>query len=153
MKRFQFRLERLLNVRSQETDMARRALASAISEAELARRTQANASAAVASRVSEVSHKEQSGMTVFEFASLRTHVRALQKDLDQADANLSEANSHTHERRNQLIEARRGERVLERLKEKRLELYSREALAEEQKELDEFGDRLGLNAGLPNSEI
>ena len=153
MKRFQFRLERLLNLRSQETDMARRALAAAISEAEVAMSAQEHASSAVAARMVEVANQERSGTTVFEFATLRTHVRLLQKELEQADADLSQANTHTQERRGQLIEARRGERVLDRLKEKRLETYVQESLAEEQKELDEFGDRLGLNAGSPSSEI
>jgi len=153
MKRFQFRLEKLLNLRAQETDLARRALAAAINEAELARCTQQDASASVARRLTEVADKERSGMTAFEFASLRIHVRVLQTNLEEADAALTQANSHTQERRGHLLEARRGERVLEKLKEKRVESYSLETLADEQKELDEFGDRLGLNARLPSSEI
>jgi len=153
MNRFEFRLEKLLNLRSQETDMARRALAAAISQAELAKRTQEDASASVAARMTDIAIKERAAMTAFDFASMRTHMRALQKDLDAAQIQLSQANSQTEERRGFLIEARRGERVLERLKEKRFDIHAHEVLLEEQKELDEFGDRLGLNDGLPGSEI
>lgn len=153
MKRFQFRLQKVLSLRTQETDQARRALAVAIALEAEARRELQRASAALQSRLSQLQSQEFAGMSGFDFGNLRTHIRLLQSRVEAARAQLTALEERTALRRMGLLEARRKERALERLREKRLEAYTEESFKAEQKELDEFGDRLGLNTGLSRSEI
>lgn len=153
MRRFQFRLEKLLKLRSQETDIARRLLAHAIGEAEMARQAEEAAQARLTARLDEVAERERRPMTIYDFGALRTHVRALQGELAQAFAARVEALERVDSCRERVLEARRRERALERLQERRREQYLEEVLRTEQRELDEFGDRLGLNAGRSRTDI
>lgn len=153
MKRFLFRLEKVLRLRQQETDQSRRALGQALAVEADARRAVDEAAAALQARLTEVRHKEHAGVTAFDFAALRTHVQYLQRGRDAAEAALAEAQALTHRRRDELLAARKKEKALEKLRERRLVQYTQEALAEEQKELDAYGDRKGLNTAASRSDI
>lgn len=153
MKRFEFRLQKVLNLRSQQTDQARRALALAIAMEAEAERALQRARNQLQHRLSDLHSRERTGLTGFEFGNLRTHIRLLQSGVAAAEADLARACELTARRRAELLEARRKERALEKLRERRLETYTQEALREEQKELDAFGDRLALNTEVTRSEI
>lgn len=153
MKRFQFRLERVLNLRKQQTDQARRALAAAIAEEDVARRAVETAHALLNARLVDIRHKERQGLTAYDFGLQRHHVRVLQTELATAETGLAEAQAFTQHKRLELLAARRAERALERLRERRLEGYVAESFREEQKELDQFGDRQGLNIPNARSDI
>lgn len=153
MKRFQFRLERVLNLRQQQTDQVKRTLAVAMAEEDLARRAMETAHAVLNARLADIRHRERQGLTAYEFGLQRNHARVLQAELAVAETGLAEAQQFTQRRRLELLTARRAERALERLRERRLEGYVAESLREEQKELDEFGDRQGLNIPSARSDI
>lgn len=153
MKRFSFRLEKLLRLRSQQTEQAKRALAAAMAAEEQSRQQMQQLHTQLNARLVEIRQKERAGLVAFDFATLRTHVRFLQGRFDQALEHLKAAEEFTAQKRLELIEARRRERALERLRERKLEVYTQELLKEEQKELDEFGDRQGLNDGVSPYEI
>lgn len=152
MKRFAFRLEKLLRLRTQQTDQAKRTLAIASAEEAAAGRLLAGAQETLTARLAEVGQKERAGLSACEFASRRTYVKYLNRRVEEAQVALDGARERTAQRRQALLEARRRQRALEKLKERRREAYDLEALREEQKELDEFADRQGLNAGLPPSD-
>lgn len=153
MKRFRFSLEKVLRLRSQQMEQAKRALALAVLQESNARQAVQTVQAALAERTAEAGQRESCGLTAFEFAALRTWLQHLQKQLAQAEAELAAARERTRERRKDLLTARRKERALERLRERRLEQYNLEALREEQKEFDEYGNRQGLNTVALSTEI
>lgn len=146
MKRFHFALEKVLRLRNQETEQAKRALARAIAEEAAAREAAEAARTVLAERTAEAGLREQAGLTAYEFGIFRTHLAHLQRQVAAADLAVLDAAGQTQQRRLALLETRRRERAMEKLKERRLEQYQLEALREEQKELDEYGNRQGLNS-------
>lgn len=153
MKRFQFPLEKVLKLRGQETEQAKRSLGRAMAAEEAARQAVVAAQIALAERLEATAGLEKAGMTAFAFASQRVYLAYLQSQVEEAEAYLSAARAETARRRMALLAARQREKALQRLRERRFEQYTLESLREEQKELDEFGSRLGLNAGVTGTEI
>jgi flagellar protein FliJ len=153
VKRFRFSLEKVLRLRSQETEQTKRALGQAVAAEEAARQTAGRARSLLAARTEEAVAQERMGLSAFEFATLRHHLTFLNRQAEGAEAALAEARAVTQKRRLELLRARRKERVLEKLREHRLVQYQVEALREEQKEFDEYGSRLGLNSKALNPDI
>ncbi|MDF2629975.1 MAG: Flagellar FliJ protein [Symbiobacteriaceae bacterium] len=153
MKRFRFSLERVLRLRSQETEQVKRALGKAVAAEATARGLVSEARAELVRRTEEAGQRERSGLTAFEFASLRTFVTFLQRQLEAAELRLADAVAETQRRRLALLGARRKERALEKLRERRLEQYQLEALQQEQKELDEYGSRQTLNSQAAEPDV
>ena len=145
MRRFRFPLEKVLRLRGQELEQARRALGGAM----LAERTAAEAvqvaRAAVAQRTTELAEAIMAGTTAAAFAAARRYLGFLQSEQRRAESCLAEAQTLVAARRRHLLEARRREKVLEKLKERRMETYTAQSLREQQKDLDEFAHRQGLN--------
>lgn len=150
MKRFKFSLEKVLRLRSQETEQAKRALGRAMEAEEAARQSVESIASALAERITQMQARERAGLSAAEFGVMRHFLLFLQRELDQARGVLEAAQQVTQQRRLELLEARRRERALEKLKEHRLEGYLLESLREEQKELDEYANRLGLNGRAPD---
>jgi flagellar protein FliJ len=146
VKRFQFGLEKVLRLRSQETEQAKRALARAIAGEAQAREAAEAALALLRERTAMAGAREQAGMAAYDFGAQRTYLAFLQKQVVQANEAVLAAEERTRQRRLALLDTRRRERALEKLKERRLEQYQLESLREEQKELDEYGIRQGLNS-------
>lgn len=145
VKRFQFSLDKVLKLRSQEMEQAKGGLALALSALEAAHQRVLMAEQELADRTEEAGVREQVGVTAAEFGSLRSYLAFLQRAVAQAEQQVTVAEQVVAQRREVLMAARKRERVLERLRERRLEQYSVEAIREEQKELDEFGSNTGLN--------
>ena len=145
MKRFRFSLEKVLKLRTQEQEQAKRALAQAMAVEASARQALEDVRARLQQRASEAGALERAGLSVFEFANFRHYVAFLQGEEKRYAEELARAEQMTQKRRLALLEARRREKALEKLKERRLEQYQQESLRHEQKELDEYGNRQGLN--------
>lgn len=153
MKRFRFSLERVLRLRGQETEQAKRALGVALAAEASARAAAAEARGELLRRTDEAEQRERQGLTAHEFASLRTYLTYLQRQLEAAEVRLAEAAHETQRRRLALLGARRKERALEKLREHRLEQYQLESLQQEQKELDEYGGRQTLNSQATEPDV
>lgn len=145
MKRFQFSLEKVLRLRAQETQQAKRALGQAMAAEAAARQEAEVAHTLLRHRTEEAGVRERAGLVAFELASQRHWLAFLQKQAAAADSALAAASALTLQRRLHLLAARRRERAMEKLKERRLEQYLIEAGRAEQKELDEYGNRQSLN--------
>lgn len=154
MQRFRFALEKVMRLRAQETDVAKRALGEAL-QAEMAARQALAEALERRSRATldAVNRETAGGIAAHEFASVRTHLSFLGKQVDEARRLLAGAEEATRQRRVALLEARRREKVLEKLREHRLEQYQAELLREEQKEFDEYGNRPGLNGAASETDI
>lgn len=144
MKRFQFSLQKLLGLRHQETEQAKRNLAAALATEALAKDRLEQAQDRLAERVALAA---AGGYSVAAYRQDREWIRFLQGEALRAEANLREAEAETARLRQLLLEARQRERILEKLRERRLEAYQLEALLEEQRELDERGALKNRNFG------
>jgi flagellar export protein FliJ len=136
MRRFRFRLAGLLRLRSQFERQARIALASAIGD--LARVEQAIASADAGLRECEDQGRGAAAHARLALAlgeGLRRHALRLQREQRAAAARLDQARTDWLERRNERD-------VLQRLRERRREQWSDEALRRGQAELEELARAL-----------
>ena len=137
MRRFQFRLERLLWHRHLLEELAEQALATALqAEREVAddlarARDQA---AAEAIRLREVLTRSTPGLEVILHARFAASLRARQDRLVQRQR---EAMTVSGERRVALLERRRAREVVLKLRERALSRYRQEAAREDQRVLDE----------------
>ncbi|MCL6635888.1 MAG: flagellar export protein FliJ [Peptococcaceae bacterium] len=136
MPRFRFRLEPVLEQRRAREDAAEQALALARNEyrrckalLEDTRRRLAEATAGAAAR---------RGLDIFEEMHLCFYRTSLRKKADRQERDVAGAGRALEERRNQAVQARRERQVIERLKEKHLEVFRREEAAREQKLVDEL---------------
>lgn len=136
MKRFQFSLQKLLGLRHQETEQAKRNLAAALASEAMAKDRLEQAQSRLAERVALAA---AGGQSVAAYRQDREWIRFLQGEVERAEAHLHEAEAETARLRQLLLVARQRERILEKLRERRLEAYQLEALLEEQRELDERG--------------
>jgi flagellar FliJ protein len=153
VRRFRFSLEKVLRLRSQETEQAKRALGQAVTAEEAVRQAMEAAQALLRMRTDQAVARERLGFSAFEFSTLRTHLAYLNRCAGEAEEALARARAITQQRRLELLRARRQERVLEKLREHRLQQYNLEALREEQKEFDEYGSRQSLNSPSPEPDI
>ena len=137
MRRFQFRLERLLWHRHLLEELAEQALATALqAEREVAddlaqARDQA---AAEAVRLREVLTRSTLGPELILHARFTASLRARQDRLLQRQ---QEAMTVSDERRVALLERRRAREVVLKLRERALSRYRQEAAREDQRVLDE----------------
>jgi hypothetical protein len=99
MKRFRFSLEKVLRLRSQETEQAKRALAVALAAEARARQTAAEAYATLRDRTTEATARERLGLTAYEFGSLRTFLARLQREAVAADLAVTQAEERTQRQR------------------------------------------------------
>lgn len=143
----------MLRLRGQETEQAKRELGRALSAEAAARSVVSEARTELVRRTEEAELRERSGLTAYEFASVRTYVTFLQRQLEAAELRLAAAVGETQRRRLALLGARRKERALEKLRERRLEQYQLESLQHEQKELDEYGGRQPLNSQAAEPDV
>jgi flagellar FliJ protein len=136
MKRFQFPLQKLLGLRHQETEQAKRNLAGALATEALAKDRLEQAQARLNERTARIA---AGGYSVAAYRQDREWIRFLQGEVASAAQHLREAQTETERLRQVLLVARQRERILEKLRERRLEAYRMEVQLEEQRELDERG--------------
>ena len=146
MKRFYFPLEKVLRLRTQQTDQAKRTLSHSRAVEAEARRIWEESRCQLLDRTLAAQEREQQRMTAFDFGATRGYLSLLQRAFAIASARLAEAEAQTAAGREALLDARRREKVLEKLREARQSVYDLDSLREAQKELDEFGKRSVLNA-------
>lgn len=139
MRRFLFSLERLLRLRTQLVEQAKRSLAYALAMEEQAERESREAQECWRYGVMESGRLEADGLRVYSFGSGRAYLRRLQREAHAASVRLRASQDETGRRREALLAARLEQRVLERLRAQRLTDHTALALGEEQKELDQFG--------------
>ncbi|HLO01849.1 MAG TPA: flagellar export protein FliJ [Symbiobacteriaceae bacterium] len=136
MKKFQFSLQKLLGLRHQETEQAKRSLAAALAAEAMAQDRLEQAQSRLAERIALAA---AGGYSVASYRQDREWIRFLQGEVEKAEQHLQEAQAETARLRQLLLVARQRERILEKLRERRLEAYQLEVLLEEQRELDERG--------------
>ncbi len=136
--RFRFRLEPLLKLRKSLEQEARRQFAKAMEAREAAeahlKEIQQQHKAGVASRTTTSGQE----IDLDFWADLERYLVVLEKRIAQAQVDLNEAEAAVVQARQALTKAHQDHLTLLRLKERRQELHSLEALQEEIREADEI---------------
>lgn len=81
---------------------------------------------------------EKSEMDVFEVMHLSFYRASLSKKISSQEVSVKKAGLMVENKRNEAIQARQDRQVMEKLKDKHLQNYRREAEVREQKEVDEL---------------
>jgi flagellar export protein FliJ len=136
MKPFSFRPQPALDLRRQQEESARRALA--LAEAELARADADLAEArARADRATDVRHAAFArGTHGHELEWHRNWMMGLEREVARADRRREERRTDVHAAERRVQDARRALRALERLRERLWRAYQQQARREEQRDLD-----------------
>lgn len=147
MKPFRFRLEKLLNIRQQQTKLAQNNLAQAQMRT---RQTEALLAAAQAERLASeeaLLAKRQRRMTALQWQlSTQLHEALIERERE-AEAALAAARQHEEAKRAELAEAERKQKTLERLKERQFEEYRYAMEAWEQAQIDEMAQNIYREGG------
>lgn len=138
MRSFQFRLERVMRLRRQQVEAARRALAEALAAEAGARQGLAAVRAHKAAEVQRAARCEAGGLPVADFAAWRRHLGAIARVEEQAVRDLAAAGERVAGARAELLERRRKAQVLENLRDRRYEQFRVEAGRAEQTLADEL---------------
>jgi flagellar FliJ protein len=145
-KAFQFRLEQLLGIRRQKEELAQRDLA-------LAQQAVAARNASIVFLMdqeeqakNDLRAQQESGINVGRLKLADDYRVSLSRLLRREQSTLQDLVRTEIERRQQLIEARKGVRVLERFRETKLRRHLQEANLEERKFLDEIGQNMAKGA-------
>lgn len=142
MKRFTYRLEKLLNIRaSQELEQARNlGVALRLEEAERLRSEEIKVQCDVARR--QVEEKPAGSLRAGTLVHLGRTVGQFVERAEAAEASLRDVHLKLGLERDKYAEARKDRRVLERLKERRQDEWLGESSRSEQAAIDEIAARI-----------
>jgi flagellar FliJ protein len=141
MKRFNFRLESLLEIRKRAEEEIKKDLAKKNNEILLARRDQKDLVGRLESFF--IDEKKQR-MKVLDLLALRTSIsyrRQIEKDIGQKFRRIEELSAEKDRIMELLIKARKESKVLELLKDKKLAEWKKEYKMEEQKFIDDVSQK------------
>lgn len=142
MLRFRFRLEALLKYRKLQTNQAQAKLGQAITEwqNQLAMlNTLYGQAEQLTDHLREI---QQTAITVDELIACHEYGQFLKSSIKQQKEAVLKAEQYCEICREQLSEALKRQKLVEKIKEKRWNQFSEEMLRQEQKELDEIGLQL-----------
>ncbi len=137
MKRFQFRLQALLNYKKHLEEMARQEMAKAVARVNIC---EERIQALVKERrdaADSLEKRVEKGMESGEFKRYHGFIAAMDQMLVAQKKTKQRLEKELSEKRSMLAKRTIDKRAMERLREKRAEEYTKEMLQEEQKALDE----------------
>lgn len=147
MKPFRFRLEKLLNIRQQQSKMAQNALAVARMRR---RQAEAHLAAITAERVASeeaLMARRRRRMTMMEWqVSTEMHEAMVERERE-AERALESAQAEEARRLLELAEAERREKTLDRLKERQAEEHRLAMEVIEQNQIDEMAQNIYREGG------
>lgn len=136
MKHFRFKLSQVLKLRVQETDGAKLHMLRASRRQEAADSKLRQATAALAEQVNET--VGELSLQVARWAQQRRYLNHLRLQVDQARQESEAAHAAVEAARRELLERRRHQETLERLRERSLAQYRLDAGRQQQHQLDDM---------------
>lgn len=147
MRRFRFRLERVLSLRRLRSQLQQQRVAVAQAAVRQAQDELRQAQAAYRQASDGLCQHEAGGMTAALFEHGRLHLGRLADTVAAREGDVKAAQAALQAALADLSKARQDEKALERLRERRWEEHRHETLRREQIQLDEIGvARLGWEA-------
>lgn len=145
-KAFQFRLEQLLGIRRQKEELAQRELAVAQQAVAVRNQSILFLMDQEEQAKNDLRTQQERGIDVGRLKLSDDYLVSLGRLLRREQETLHDLVRTEIERRQQLIEARKGVKVLERFRETKLRRHRQEANLEERKFLDEIGQNIAKGA-------
>jgi|SRR5579859_3694647 len=145
-KAFQFRLEQLLGIRRQREALAQRDLAAAQQAVAARNQSLLFLMDQEEQARNELRAQQERGIDVGRLRLADDYLVSLGRLLRREQETLHDLVRTEIERRQQLIEARKGVKVLERFRQTKLRRHDQDANLEERKFLDEIGQNLAKGA-------
>ncbi len=137
MKRFQFSLQGVLNYRTYLEQLAREETAKAnLAVVQSKEKIEQFAQDLVASAL-QMDEAVAQGLSAAELRQYSLHMRGLESDIEDETRNRQKLEKELEEKRRELTRKAIEKKTMERLKEKQKELFIKEALLAEQKQMDE----------------
>jgi flagellar export protein FliJ len=144
---FRFRLEKLLELRRRREDLAQREFAEAQQAVQAAQRAVLGVLQEQDAARKAVQELKQGEVDLVRLRLQESYRTALERRLDREREVLQERGRVEAEKRRALVEMRKGVRVLERFREKKLKGWRAEADLEERRFLDEVAQRAAVREG------
>ena len=138
MKRFQFKLQSLLNYKRHLEQMARQEMAKAVSDVNACRHQIQTLRGDRESAVLKLDSLVEKGVNAREFNLHRGFISTVDRMIRDEQAKKVRLEKVVEKKRSMLKKRTIDKKALERLREKRAEEHTREMLREEQKELDDM---------------
>ena len=142
MQKFRFRLEALLKYRRQLTDQAQAELGKAIVHWQRELDRLENLQSILSQNEAYVRGLQQNSVTIDELIQCHTYGKRLEQLILAQEEQVRLAAINMESCREKLAESMKQQKLVEKIKEKRLLKYQEELLAQEQKDLDEIGLQL-----------
>lgn len=137
MAKFNFRLQPVLNIKTQQEDSLKNELGKAIQKLEHEKRKLAELEGAVEDIVNEFNEKTKK-TTVYKLIKFNEYLSLLKTKIKKQKENVNCAAQNVDKIREELLQAVKEKKILEKLKEKKLEEYLLEQKKQEQKTNDEI---------------
>jgi len=139
LRRFNFRMERILSYRRSLTEGEKTRFALRVQELT---RAQENASLLKGIRNETIVARLrvfESGLTAREASNLHEHIVRIDESIEKADQHVMDSSHHVNKAREKLVERRRDERAVELLRKRRHQTWLRDYYRDEGKTLDDIG--------------
>jgi flagellar FliJ protein len=143
MKRFQFKLDKVLELRHYSEQEAKIALGNAIGELN---RIENEIKTIAAKRLDASSLRFQSGSSADEIRYADLYILRLDRTADKLMEDAAKAELKVSEARDVYLEASKEKKIIEKLKEKKEKEYKKFVLSEEDKAVDEVANSMQQRA-------
>ncbi|SJZ64142.1 flagellar export protein FliJ [Selenihalanaerobacter shriftii] len=138
MKKFKFKLEKILDYRQQEEDMIQQKLAKIKEELNKAETQLNNLVNNKKQNQAELKEKEIKGIDVQQAMVYRNYIETLKVKITNQQQTVTEIRERSTKCRRKLLEKRKECKMLTKLKERKISEYQKGFLRKEQKQIDEL---------------
>ena len=146
MKKFQFSLDTVLQYKQQRLDALKAEHASAVQRVRHQEAAVADAEARYARLNEEYREKKAEGLLVAEAMTYETGLQVIENEIRREQERLRELQRQAETKRAEMVEARQETASIEKLREKKLDLYHKELQKSEERFIDDLvGARQGAS--------
>ena len=146
MKKFQFSLDTVLQYKQQRLDALKAEHAAAVQRVRHQEAAVADAEARYARLNEEYREKKAEGLLVAEAMTYETGLQVIENEIRREQERLRELQRQAETKRAEMVEARQETASIEKLREKKLDLYHKELQKSEERFIDDLvGARQGAS--------
>jgi len=139
MKRFHFRLEKLLEIRKMQKEQSQITFLQATNQLRSEKELLTELEGKLAENIALINIRQQQPLTIEIFKSFRYYFDKISADIVKQKQCIIQAIEHRETCLHALAEAEKNHKIVEKFREKKLQNYQIDALNEEQKSMDEIG--------------
>lgn len=138
MKKFRFSLDTVLDYKQQVLDARQGEYGLAAAAVHVQEHVLGQAKLRYAAYGAEYSRRQAEGMTIADALAGQNALRVLENEIAREETRLAELKQEAEEKRAQMVEAKKETATIEKLREKKLEVYNKEQQKREEAFIDEL---------------